>query len=248
MAKEKDFSELLQLKTVLYAAAEEMATEVLWQIEHNYESVIDKFYADYDPLYYDRTYSTYLASSGYDNLYSSRNLIFMTNTYDVGININGRRIPGNPYRADKDWVFNRTFDKGIHGINTRHGWGKTGKEKFLRIDDQEKQRTYKVKQIVERRKRSKGKNGKKRSDYIFKVKKHTTETRYYGDNPTESYITSSKYYTMKKMYSNNASVKIGLMSNMVPAPKSLMNIWWRDFTTKRNLDKIWLSILNARLG
>lgn len=248
MSKDKDFSELLRLKDILYSAAEEMATEVLWEIEHNYESVIDRFYEHYDPLYYDRTYSTYLASSGYDNLYSSRNFIFMSNEYDVGININSKRIPGSPYRADKDWVFSRTFEKGIHGINTRLGWGSPKKKTFLRIKERERQRSYKVEQIIEQRRRQKGKNGEKRSDYIFKVKKHVTETRYYGDNPTESFTNSSKYYVKKKMYTNNASVKLGIMSNMIPAPRSLMNTWWKQFTTKRNLDKIWINVLNSKLG
>lgn len=248
MSKEKDFLELLQLKTMMYSAAEEMATEVLWQIEHNYESVIDKFYKHYDPLYYERTYSTYLASSGYDKLFSSRNFIFMSDGYDVGIDINSRRIPGNPYRADKNWVFARTFEKGIHGINTRRGWGATQKKTFLKIKDKENYKTYKVEPKIERYKRSKRNNKTKRSDYRFKVKKYVTETSYYGDNPTESFINSTKYYTKKIMYSNNTSVKLGIMSNMVPAPRALMNTWWKQFTTKRNLDKIWVNILNSKLG
>lgn len=109
----KHFNEVLQ----------EFAEDVAFNIEKAYESVIDMFYADYgpnngDPWFYDRTYSTYQASSGYDQIFSSNNIQHYGNSYFSGIGVSSSNIPGDPYKAYKEWVFNRTFYKGIHGISS----------------------------------------------------------------------------------------------------------------------------------
>lgn len=96
-------------------AVEEMASEVTFQIEEAYEDTIEEFYEDYDPIYYNRTYSTYLASTGYDNPFTP--LMHIGDSYFAGIGVSGSNIPYNPYVAYKNWVFNRVFYKGIHGIN-----------------------------------------------------------------------------------------------------------------------------------
>lgn len=136
MAKKKyDMSDLEGLEKLFNDAVEEMAHEIVWKIENIYETAIDKFYADYNPLYYDRTYSTYLASSGYDNLFTPRNVYGNGHYWTAQIMINSNYIPGNPYHAkNKDWVFNRTFSGGIHGINTGKQWGTNSKvRKYQRI-------------------------------------------------------------------------------------------------------------------
>lgn len=95
-------------------ALKELAEEITYQIENSYETVIDKFYEDYSPRYYDRTYSTYIGSDHYDDMFNFQQL---GDTYLAGINVSSSNIPGSPYRADTDWVFDRTFYGGIHGIN-----------------------------------------------------------------------------------------------------------------------------------
>ena len=118
----------------LKKALKETAEDVLFEIEEAYEKTIDEFYEDYgpnngEPWWYKRTHSTYLGSSGYEDLYDSRNFRTVGNdNYRVGINVSSDNIPGNPYKSkwrpeeggqkrsvDKDWVFRRTFDEGIHG-------------------------------------------------------------------------------------------------------------------------------------
>lgn len=89
-----------------------MAEEMTYQIESAYESVVQQFYNEYTPRSYDRTYSTYLGSDKYNNLFGYTPI---ENGYESGIIVDSNNIPGNPYRAEKDWVFERTFSEGIHG-------------------------------------------------------------------------------------------------------------------------------------
>lgn len=98
------------------SAIEHLAEEVSFQIESAYETVIEKFYDDYSPVSYNRTYSTYLASDGYDDPFSYTQ---SGNVYTAGIQVSSDFIQGKPYRADTDWVFNRTFERGIHGFNKK---------------------------------------------------------------------------------------------------------------------------------
>lgn len=252
MAKGKkyDISALNGLTELFNDAVEEMAREVLWEIEGFYESAIERFYDDYDPLYYDRTGMSMYGSSGYpqgNELFSPQNLHQDGDVWSAGITIDPTFIPGNPYRANKGWVYERTFWKGIHGINTKQGWGAPKKKTFLKINEREHYRTYQVEQMIERRKRPKRKNSRSKSDYIFKTKKHVTETRYYGDNPTESFITSSRYHVKKKMYSTNTSVKIGNMSNMVPSPKALVSKDFKQLTRKKNMKRMFMDILTNKM-
>lgn len=119
MAKKKDSLDvILEDVTKKYnKAVKDMAVEVAYKIEAAYESAIEAFYNDYpDPIYYDRTYSTYLGSNAYDDVYNYGIQQF-GNSYFAGINVSSSNIPGNPYRAYKGWVFDRTFEQGIHGIN-----------------------------------------------------------------------------------------------------------------------------------
>lgn len=94
-------------------ALKRFAEEMTYQVEAAYESVVQSFYDDYTPRYYERTYSTYLGSDKYNSPFDYTPF---GNEYEYGITVSDANIPGNPYRADKDWVFNRTFDEGIHGF------------------------------------------------------------------------------------------------------------------------------------
>jgi hypothetical protein len=132
MGNEKIF-DIKKIEKIFDDAIEETGQEILWEIENIYETAIDKFYGDYTPLYYNRTFSTYLASSGYDTLYSPINLYQQGDSYIAGIFVSSGNIQGNPYRASKDWVFDRTFIKGIHGIKAGNFFGKSLSKKFSRV-------------------------------------------------------------------------------------------------------------------
>lgn len=130
--KKYNLTSIKDLEKLYNDAVEEMAEEVLFQIESEYESNIDRFYNDYSPLYYDRTYSTYMGSSGGNSLFSPQNFKIVDNGYVVGINVDPSNIIGNPYHADKDWVFKRTYLKGIHGINAENIVRRKHKKYFKR--------------------------------------------------------------------------------------------------------------------
>lgn len=97
---------------------EEFAAEMSYQVEAAYESVVQSFYDDYgpnngEPWYYKRTYSTYKFSDHYDDEFA---FTPFGDEYEYGITANTDNVSGNPYRADKNWVFERTFGQGIHGF------------------------------------------------------------------------------------------------------------------------------------
>lgn len=135
MGKQLDVFQTKKLEKILDEATEETVREILWKIENIFETAIDKFYADYNPLYYNRTYSTYLASSGYEDLFSSKNIINHGDFWEAGIEVGAPNIPYEPYRAKsgKNWVFPRTYEKGIHGLNSGHYFGKKKIRKFQRV-------------------------------------------------------------------------------------------------------------------
>lgn len=137
VAKKKyDFSSLDGLQKAFDDSVDEMAEEVLRLIEGLYESAIAKFYADYTPLYYNRTEYTAYGSSGfpYDNeLFKPQNFQKIEGGWSVGITVDPSYIPGSPYRANKAWVFERTFKRGIHGINASMAWGKRRPKTFQRF-------------------------------------------------------------------------------------------------------------------
>jgi hypothetical protein len=103
-----------------------MAKILTREIETAYESAINKFYADYTPSLYDRTYSTYAAS---DHYMDKGNVITSGNDLIAGITVASDNIPGEPYYKywgkhkgrpmNKNYVFSRTYEKGIHGINIK---------------------------------------------------------------------------------------------------------------------------------
>lgn len=122
---EKAFNNILQ----------EVAMEMQARIESMYEMSILTFYNQYIPLYYIRTGATFYGSNKYNaggSFYS--NLNRKSNQYMAGILVSSDYIEprwgGKPYRADTDWVFQRTFEKGIHGNTSseRRKWGYLFKE------------------------------------------------------------------------------------------------------------------------
>ena len=122
MKNNNDIIDINIFKKAYRKALEKTAQRIGREIEMAYESQISRFYDDYSPIEYDRTYSTWWASSGlYD--YKSWSQYLGDLQYQAGITVTPENIQskrGDPYRADTDWVFNRTWHYGIHGINKRY--------------------------------------------------------------------------------------------------------------------------------
>ena len=97
----------------------EAANKVAEDVVYMYNSVIKQFYQHYKPHSYDRTYTAFLAN----NMYGTDNYEQIINQYEEGFTVSffvgdeflDKTLSKNPYRADRDWVFERTFTKGIHG-------------------------------------------------------------------------------------------------------------------------------------
>ena len=118
LKKEDKLNKMLnEVDEKLSIAVSNMADELSFKIEATYEKVISAFYADYTPIEYDRTYSTFLGSNAYDNPFFINESENTENSKIAGILVGSDFIPGNPYKANKDWVFDRTFISGIHGVN-----------------------------------------------------------------------------------------------------------------------------------
>lgn len=85
---------------------------------NQYRSIILDFYKDYPrPRRYDRTLETQNANSIRENNYDYKKTFVFLNptTIQFKFSVGSDYIQGTPYRADTDWVFNRTYFKGIHG-------------------------------------------------------------------------------------------------------------------------------------
>lgn len=122
-----------ELKKALIPALKQTAVQINGLIEDEFEHAVYAFYQDYEPKYYRRTYSTYYASSLYDNdegLLNPKEL--SEGLFEAGISVSSDNIPGQPYykkgqhRPDKEWVFKRTYYKGIHGhdVSEKVSFGK----------------------------------------------------------------------------------------------------------------------------
>lgn len=118
MAKNKGF-DINEFKRAYRNVLEKTAQRIGREIEKAYESQIERFYGDYSPIVYERTGATWWASSGMQN-YESWSQYLGDLQYQAGIYVDPANIAakrGHPYRANTQWVFNRTWHHGIHGIN-----------------------------------------------------------------------------------------------------------------------------------
>ena len=243
MAKSNDFSNkvLKDIKKKYDKALDEFAQDIALEIEEGYEFAIDSFYADYNPLWYDRTYSSYLGSSAYAlGIYDPANFNVTGDVYTVGTTVSPEYIQGKPYRADTDWVFNRTFVKGIHGINTKQGWGLPQKKQFMRIKEKQL-KSYTTYTTNPRAKKTK--RGYRVDKNVF-----TTTKKYYSENPSDVFIVQGKRSVMKKYYGASNNVKFGTISNMVPSPKALVSREFRLLTRKKNMKRMFNEILERKFG
>lgn len=116
MAKKNQIFDINEFKASYRNALEKTAQRIGREIEKAYETEISRFYNDYYPISYERTGSTWWASSGMQD-YRSWSQYLGNLQYQAGITVDAANIQGDPYRADTAWVFNRTWHYGIHGIN-----------------------------------------------------------------------------------------------------------------------------------
>ncbi len=119
MAKNNKLPDINEFKKGYRNAMEKTAQRIGREIEKAYESQISRFYNDYFPIRYDRTGATWYGSSGLND-YESWSKYLGGLRYQAGITVGSDNIQenfGDPYRADTDWVFDRTWRLGIHGIN-----------------------------------------------------------------------------------------------------------------------------------
>lgn len=151
MSKKNKFDIEEEIDKMIKKAVKNTAIELSSEIEIAWERVIDEFYEDYTPVWYKRTFSTYKASDGYSELGSGNLVPYIKNINRdksgnilVGITVSSDYIPGDPYEADKDWVFERTFEKGYHGYNQHEAQGWTSNHSGKDNDNRKWTTTAKV--------------------------------------------------------------------------------------------------------
>lgn len=114
-----------QINQGIRQAAKVVAEQANRDIEQMFEDSVDDFYEDYTPKQYKRTHSTYMGS---DQYYTPTPPLGGKRVFEAGIEVSADNIYGEPYQharirgegsaivgADKEYVFERTFAKGLHG-------------------------------------------------------------------------------------------------------------------------------------
>lgn len=142
MADDFDFI-LKDLSINVNAAVRRAAVEIGEEIQNEYEIAITKFYSDFDPNMYDRTYSLYEGSKGVGGLGVYQRQL-SKNMYECGINVGPENYSYNPYvkpyphglEMDPSIVFPKAWDSGIHGftsytVNMQHK--NASKDKYWKI-------------------------------------------------------------------------------------------------------------------
>lgn len=115
-----------EIQAAIERAIDAGIDELGYRLEIAYGQCIDKFYSNYEPHYYDRTYSLYSGSNTWDNPLKNKKKIGK-NRYYIAIyvgaenvipNINSNNLPYDDisYRDGVDFVFDRSFEQGIHGM------------------------------------------------------------------------------------------------------------------------------------
>lgn len=107
-------------------AVKNTANQIGREIRKDYIDSIQAFYDDYTPKRYIRTWNTYLASNAAKD--ARKSVQKKGKAYICGISVSSSFMK-DAYRADTDWVFERTYAKGIHGftsdyINRVRNWYK----------------------------------------------------------------------------------------------------------------------------
>lgn len=114
---------------------DKMVKKAAEQAHNCFEESVGDFYESYTPhhknikYYRDRTYSLYKAIGPVQRFQTG-------NKFVIRKRVHPGYIPGNPYRADKDWVFSRSlYGKSIEELNDSiHGFTPDEADKWGRPD------------------------------------------------------------------------------------------------------------------
>lgn len=215
MAKDKALKEF---EKAFNGVLQEVAMEMQVRIETMYEIAIMDFYNEYIPISYIRTGATFYGSNKYSPSGPTGNSFFSNlakrqDEYLAGILVSSDFITsnwgGNPYRADTDWVFNRTFVKGIHGNTSseRRKWG------YLFKDNGRNWDMYNLKpngtQLP--------KNWYK--DYRFFNQKWKAASKYYTNNKDERMLAKSFFENPEYYKSSDLSSSQRMFLGNAPLPR-----------------------------
>lgn len=201
-------------------AIADMATLMTYQIESAYQSIIQSFYDDYTPRWYQRTYSTYEASDHADDPFKYTPF---EGGAEAGISVDPSFITGKPYRADTAWVFDRTFGKGIHGYFkwemkqwASHTWKSMNRKYVMSSARKERLADFLTKSI-------------KNSPRKFR-RGQVAAMAYFSGGAGSTVLTSMKAYTTR--------------GYEVP-PKKVMDDTFSKMTKKKNMDAMFSSIMEG---
>lgn len=230
-----------EIETKFNAAIIDMAAETTFLIEAAYESVVQSFYDDYTPRVYQRTYSTYLGSDRYNDPFGFTPV--GDDAYEAGINVDPANIPGNPYRAKKEWVFPRTFEEGIHGFFAWE-YARWAKERYRALN-----RKYVMSSARKNRLKELFRKTYKHSPRKFVGKKTTktiTTSAMKGNMKTSAsdidywadFVENSEKGEKKEL---QVTVSAAGWNHMTP--KRYMDREFREITKKSNMDKRFNNIL-----
>ncbi len=188
-------------------ALDEFASEMSFQVEAAYESVVQSFYDDYTPRYYKRTGSTYKFSDHFNNEFEYTPF---GDEYEYGIRANTNNVEGNPYRADKDWVFERTFGQGIHG--------------FFRSELSEWKANRKVTLGFEYSMSGSNKSAKSFKDFLDSKR------------------------NIAPFNIKHAPRRTSIKTIHASTPEKAMDKAFRELTRRKNMDRIWKTIISNEMA
>ena len=139
--------------------------------------------------------------------------------------MDSKYIPGNPYRADKDWVFDRTFIEGIHGMRPGFQWD-------------EKKKRYKNQYIESQKRYYKNLEKKKDTDWFGDILKELK-----GEKVTKKVKQDKADYKwirkhMSWYVKNQGTVKFVEKSKKLKKQYSKNEDWRNLFKYEEHLKKI----------
>ena len=106
-----------KINTCIRHTRNEIAKQVVADLKKEYSTVIWKFYHHYKPHMYERTYKTLFATNLRQARGDYRKITkWNGDEFIVKFSVGAEFMEGEPYRDDPDdYVFQRTFEEGIHG-------------------------------------------------------------------------------------------------------------------------------------
>lgn len=219
-------------------AVAELAAEITFQIQAAYETVVQSFYEDYTPRWYDRTYSTYEASDHAEDPFKTTPI---EGGFNAGINVDPSFITGKPYRADTAWVFDRTFGQGIHGYFRweMRQWG------------QNRWRTTNLKYVMSKKKKEHFKkfllSSIKNSPHLYKGLKQQrfvyTSAQNINMKGQDAYYWDTIGESEKQVVEITSNSLGGFRSHTTP--QKMMDRTFKQLTTKRRMNTMFNDILTS---